>query len=237
MTAPGPAPYDLPMKHAIRWATAALTSLAASGVCAASLRIVVVGADGRPAGDTVVLLQPATGGASAIAPKQPVVITQKDIRFQPYVTVVPVGSTVRFVNRDSFDHHVRSQAGGPLGSIAPVKEFEFRLAAARGARETSADLKFDAPGSVVLGCHIHGSMRGHVLVSAVPFQAVTDAAGSVTLVGLPDGAAELRLWHPDQLSEQAPQKLNLAGDVAVDARLNFTPRRRPPARKVDENQN
>jgi plastocyanin len=225
------------MKHATRWAAAALSSLAASSVCAASLRIVVVGAEGRPAADTVVLVQPVAGSATAIPPKEPVVIVQQDIRFQPYVTLVPVGSTVRFVNRDSFDHHVRSLAGGPLGSIPPVKEFEFRLAAARGARESSADLKFDGAGSVVLGCHIHGSMRGHVLVSAVPFQAVTDAAGSVTLAGLPNGAAELRLWHPDQLTEQAAQKINLSGDVTLDAKLNFNPRRRPPPRRADEPKN
>jgi len=38
------------------------------------------------------------------------VIALKDIRFVPYVSVVPVGASVRFVNKDGFDHHVRSQA-------------------------------------------------------------------------------------------------------------------------------
>jgi plastocyanin len=202
---------------------------------AATYKVVVIGADGRPASDTVVLLQPAGRPAAAAAPPaEPVLIVQKDIRFQPYVTVLAPGSTVRFINRDSFDHHVRSQAGGPLGSVPPVKDFEFRLAAFKGGgKEASADLEFENEGSVVLGCHIHGSMRGHILVSAVPFRAVTDAAGAAVLEGLPDGAAEVRLWHPDQLTEQAPQRVTLAGTVAADLKLNFTPRRRTPPRRSD----
>jgi plastocyanin len=134
---------------------------------------------------------------------EPVVIVQKEIRFQPYVTAVPLGTTVRFVNRDRFDHHVKSMAGGPLGSIAPAKEL--RVPAGRGARRQRdpGRLKMDAAGAIGLGCHLHGSMRGHLFVSPTPWVAVTDAAGRATLRGVPDGAADLRLWHPDQLVAQA----------------------------------
>lgn len=211
-----------------------LATLVSAGAWAATYKVVVIGADGRPAADTAVLIRPAGSTAAAAPVAEPVLIVQKDIRFQPYLTVLPPGGTVRFVNRDTFDHHVRSQAGGPLGSVAPVKQFEFRLAALKSGKEASAELKFDGAGSVVLGCHIHGSMRGHILVSSVPFQAVTDAAGAATIENLPDGPVEVQLWHPDQLVDQPLLRATLGGRVEADLKLNFAPRRRPPLAKKGE---
>lgn len=198
---------------------------------AATFQITVTGADGRPAADTVVLLLPATPGPPPPLPETAVIV-QKDTRFVPYVTAVPLGSTVRFTNRDSYDHHVRSQPGGPLGSVAPAKQFEFRLARARGNVETSAELKADVAGTVLIGCHLHNSMRGHLFISSTPWFAVTDDNGHATVTGVPDGAAELRVWHPDQLVDQPSTRVQLAGTLSSESRLNFTPRKRPPPRVV-----
>lgn len=207
-------------------AALALLSLAAQ---AADLQVYVTTPDGKPAPDVVVALLPvAASSAPPPVPAEPAVIVQKDIRYQPYVTAVPLGATVRFVNRDRFDHHVRSVSSGPLGSIAPAKEFEFRLPAARGGKEPSADLVMDAPGASGVGCHLHGSMRAHIYVNPTPWVAVTDAAGRAVLRGAPDGAADLRLWHPDQLVAQAQLRTTVAGNGNLESRLNFSPRRRPP---------
>lgn len=221
-------PYDGWMKHALHWSVLLLTSVP---LHAADLTLTVSTAAGRPAGDVVVQVLPSAAW-SPPQPGEPVPLVQKDIRFDPYVMAIPVGTTVRFVNRDGYDHHVRSLPGGPLGGTAPAKSFEFRLAAAKGNATTSADLKFDVPGSVVLGCHIHGSMRGHIYVATTPWVAVTDAEGRATLKGVPDGAVELRVWHPDQLTDQAAQRLQLAGVATASATLNFNPRRRPAPRPM-----
>ena len=211
---------------------AALLMLAAAGAGAATLRVTVTNADGKPAADAVVLLQLPNAPPPPV-PAEPVAIVQKDIRFVPFVTAVGLGTTVRFVNRDSFDHHVRSQPGGPLASVPPAKQFEFRLARMKGGTPTSADLTLDVPGTIVLGCHIHGSMRGHIYVSASPWFAVTDERGQAVLEGVPDGAAELRTWHPDELVEQPVQKLQVAGDTKAESRLNFTPRKRLQPRRSE----
>lgn len=216
-------PYRCPI------AAALLACHLAAG--AATFQITVTGADGKPAADTVVLLQPATPGTPPPRP-EPAVIVQKDTRFVPYVTAVPVGSTVRFTNRDAYDHHVRSQPGGPLGSVPPAKQFEFRLARARGNVETSAELTADVAGTVLIGCHLHNSMRGHLFISSTPWVAVTDDNGHATVTGVPDGAAELRVWHPDQLVDQPSTRVQLAGTLSSESRLNFTPRKRPPPRHV-----
>ncbi len=218
--------------------TVAMAALLALGVAtgpaarAATLHITVIGADGRPAADTVVMVQPGTTGQAAAPAPAPgaVVVEQKDFRFVPYVVVVPPGGAVRFVNKDPFDHHIRTLPGGPLGKVAPIKTFEFRLAAGGRHGDTSEPVKLDLPGTILLGCHLHGSMRGHVLVSATPWFAVTDERGRARVEGLPEGAIELKVWHPDQLGEQAPQRLQLGPSLGTEARLDFTPRRRPAPR-------
>ncbi len=202
---------------------------------AGQLQITVLNADGKPTPDVAVLVQPTAAWPQQPLPA-PAVIAQQYIRFVPFVTVLPVGASVRFVNRDKFDHHVRSQPGGPLGNVAPAKQFEFRMAAMVGNRTAPpAELKLDVPGSVAIGCHLHGSMRGHILISSTPFVAVTDDKGVATIANVPDGQAEVKLWHPDQLTEQTAMTLQVAGDQSSQAKLNFNPRRRPPPAAPGDN--
>jgi plastocyanin len=193
---------------------------------AANVTVTVHGADGQPAANIVVQLTPAHPGAPR-PPWTPVVIVQRDIHFVPAITAVPVGTTVRFSNQDPYDHHIRSEPAGPLGNIPPAKNFEMRLAGATGDKVASADVTFDKPGVLVLGCHLHGSMRGHVYVESTPWVAVTDASGSATITDVPDGAVDLRAWSPEQLVEQPVVQKQVSGaSVAFDATLNFTPPQR-----------
>ncbi|MFL6629798.1 MAG: hypothetical protein ACJ8G1_25410 [Vitreoscilla sp.] len=193
---------------------------------AANVTVTVHGADGQPAANIVVQLTPARPGAPR-PPWTPVVIVQRDIHFVPAITAVPVGTTVRFSNQDPYDHHIRSEPAGPLGNLPPAKNFEMRLAGASGDKVASADVTFDKAGVLVLGCHLHGSMRGHVYVASTPWVAVTDASGSATIADVPDGAADLRTWSPEQLVDQPVAQKQVSGaNVAFEATLNFTPPKR-----------
>lgn len=209
---------------------------------AGQVQLLVTDKDGKPVPDVVVVVEASVKGVAMVVPA-PVVITQEGSRFVPFLTVVSVGSTLRFVNRDSYDHHVRSAPSGPLGSTPAAKNFELRLDGVEGAAiadeykpqsaprkrsgVSTADVKVDAAGAIGLGCHIHGSMRGQVYVSATPWFAKTDANGAAVIDGVPDGAAELSLWHPDQLQEQPNQRLQVgAAPVKAAVQLNFTPRRK-----------
>ncbi len=197
---------------------------------AAVLQLTIQGADGKPAGDTVVMWR-RTGGFQAFGSRDPAVIVQKDIRFSPYVTVVPIRSKVRFVNKDRFAHHIRSMASGPLGAVPPVTDFEFRLAASRAGQDPSAELQLDHAGAIQLGCHLHGSMRAHLYVSPTPWAVVTDDQGRATL-DVPDGPGELVLWHPDQVVDQPAKPLQAEGTLSSNPTLNFSPRRRTPPPSV-----
>lgn len=228
-------------RHTVRGVIAALATAACFGTAhAGTVQLTVTDKDGKPAPDVVVVIESA---AKAVAQPAlaPVVIAQQDLRFVPFLTVVPVGSTLRFVNRDGYDHHVRSTPSGPLGNTPAAASFELRLDAAPTAvgpnddsksgavahKRANADVKLDKPGPIGLGCHLHSSMRGQVYVSASPWFGKSDANGIVTIEGVPDGAAEASLWHADQLQDQPALRLSVTGaPTSAAAQLNFTPRRR-----------
>lgn len=230
------------MKRMLSALALASTALAAQ---AGSLTVTVTDKDGKPAPDVVVLvdmpIRPAVNNAPVTA-----TIVQQGLKFQPFLTVVPAGSTLRFVNRDGYDHHVRAQPSGPLGAVPPAQNFELRLDAAEGAAKageddyqnphgaarkksgmTQADVKLEKTGPIALGCHLHSSMRGQVYVSPTPWFGKTDAAGVARIDAVPDGPVQITLWHPDQLQEQAPLRAESGvSPVAVSSQLNFVPRRR-----------
>jgi plastocyanin len=215
--------------HCLPRVAAAVVCATATLASAGTLQVSVTNADGKPAAHTVVTFHPAAKTQTPPTPDVSV-ITQKDLRFSPLVTAVPVGASVKFTNLDAYDHHVRSMPSGLFSSTPPAKQFDLRLSATKKGNDTSADIKMDLPGTVTLGCHLHGSMRGHIFVASTPWVAVTDEAGIARFASAPDGAGELRLWHPSQLREQPVQVVTVGAGTSASARLNFTPKPPPPPR-------
>jgi plastocyanin len=222
---------------------AALVALVASAAgapaaTAAMLELRVTDRDGQPAADVVVLVEVPTAAVAAVAtlpPAETATIVQQGSRFEPALTVVRAGSSVRFVNHDSYDHHLRSVPSGPLANVPPARQFELRQGPAGHRRKADSppavnEERFDVPGPVGLGCHLHSTMRGHIYVSATPHFGKTDDQGVVRITGLPEGRATLRLWHAEQLLEQPAQPLSLGpATLAMSASLNFNP---PPPRRA-----
>ena len=220
-------------------ASAALTTNAVAG----NVQIQVLDRDGKPAPDAVVVLYPGAPGSAAPNLLQPnPTIEQERMRFVPAVTVVQPGAMVRFTNQDRWDHHVRGAASG-LAAAAPATSataappaaatngFELRLAGkADGKPANFAEVKLDAAGVVLLSCHLHGSMRGHVFVTDSAWTLKTDADGIARFPGVPEGAAQLRVWHAEQLVDLPRKSVNVvAAPVLETVQLSVVPRvRRPP---------
>jgi plastocyanin len=206
-----------------------LLSATVTAAHAASVTVTVIDREGKPVPDVVVTIDSKSGRAAVQPSAEPVVVVQEDLRFVPFLTVLPAGSTVRFINKDDYDHHVRSTPSGPLSAVQPVSSFELRQGPA-GARRTAAspptaaEVKLVVPGPIGIGCHLHGSMRGQLFVTATPWFGKTDAQGRLTIDNVPPGEAELRLWHSDQLVEQPVQALAVPVEaLRLGATLNFTP--------------
>lgn len=181
------------------------------------LTVEVADEAGRPVAGAVVVFRPAAGNPR-VAPVS-AEITQQDRRFSPPLTVVPVGSTVRFPNRDSVAHHVYS--------FSEAKKFDIPLYTG----EAPVDVVFDRPGIVALGCNIHDWMVAHVYVTDSPFWAVSDGAGRAVLRGVSSAAGTAEVWHP-RLRGGPVRMGRAAGEqfsapVVVKLRPEFTRLRAP----------
>lgn len=210
---------------------AAMSTLAVNA-SAGSLSVSVLDKDGKPVQDAVVVIVPAN---KTPQPKKPlatqVTITQEKMQFIPSVTLVPVGAKVSFVNNDPWDHHVRSSPAGMGQFNATNAGFELRLEGkldGKPAKPSEVTLdKAGVLGATLLGCFIHGSMRGYVYASDSPWAAKTGADGMAVFDDLPDGAAQVKLWQADQLLDVPAQQATVGAAPAKNTfQLTVVPRRR-----------
>lgn len=176
---------------------------------AAGVRVTVLNPAGTLLADAVVMLEPA-GVRVAPKPLGSAEVGQQDKRFQPQVAVVPVGTRVDFPNRDTVRHHVYS--------VSDAKRFEIKLYVGRPEKP----VLFDRPGVVVLGCNIHDSMIGWIVVADTPWYGRSGPDGVVQISEVPPGRYRLRTWHPvlPAGSFGTEQALTVAGDTALSVRLS-----------------
>ncbi|MCZ8095100.1 MAG: plastocyanin [Acidovorax sp.] len=203
-----------------------------SSASAGNVQIQVLDRDGKPVPDAVVVLYPAAGGSAPGLLQASPTIEQERMRFVPALTVVAPGTTIRFTNQDRWDHHVRGNAAGPVPMGAAANEgFELRLAGRQdGQPAQTADVTLRNPGVVLLGCHLHGSMRGHVFVADSAWTLKTDTDGIARFASVPDGAAQLRVWHAEQLVDLPRKSLQVQAAPLLDkVQLSVVPRPRRPA--------
>lgn len=156
---------------------------AVSPLAAAPLSVRVVDAGGQPVRDAVVTLYPA-GGAARPMHGGRFTVSQQNLQFHPFLTIVPVGADVSFPNFDPTKHHVYS--------FSAAKKFELKLF----ARDQSRTVHFDNPGVVALGCNIHDQMSAFIVVTDSAWTARTNAQGMVTFGDAPNARARLAVWHP-----------------------------------------
>ena len=210
--------------------SSALLCLSA-GTLAGSLSVSVVDRGGKPVPDAVVVVLPANKSVLPAIPLQAqVTIIQEKMQFVPNVTLVPVGAKLGFINNDTWDHHVRSSPAGMGQFNATHAGFEIRLegkSAAKPAKPVEVTLdKAGALSATLLGCFIHGSMRGYVYASESPWAAKTNADGLAVFEGLPEGAAQVKVWQADQLIDLPTQSLALTASASkLAVQLSVVPRR------------
>ena len=199
---------------------------------AGNLVVSVVDRDGKPVQDAVVVIVPAD---KTKLPKTPLpataTVNQEKMQFIPAVSLVPVGAKVSFVNNDPWDHHVRSSPAGMGQFNATNAGFELRLEGKSEGKPTKpSEVTLDKAGVVgatLMGCFIHGSMRGYIYASDSPWAVKTSADGLATFEDLPDGVAQVKVWQADQLVD-VPLQAATIGPVAAKntVQLSVVPRRR-----------
>ena len=111
-------------------------------------------------------------------------IEQKNEDFQPFISVVPRGTTTYFPNHDGIGHHVYS--------FSETKTFELPLSEV----ELTLPIEFDEAGIITVGCNIHDWMVAYIKVVDTPYYTLTDEDGRAMLENLPAGEYTLHIWHP-----------------------------------------
>ena len=91
-------------------------------------------------------------GATAAIPEGKVSLDQAKCRFEPHVSVVPIGATISFVNSDSVSHNVHT--------YSTIHATLNKTIAAGG----SLDLKAEGAESITIGCDIHPWMKSYAVV-------------------------------------------------------------------------
>ena len=175
-------------------------------------RLRVIDRSGQGAQDVqlaVIWLTPARGTMPPVTPGR-ADITTENRTFSPHVTVVTAGSTVRFPNRDGFNHNVFSLTEG--------NQFDLGLYE-RGEGKTAT---FTTAGVVNVFCNVHSTMSAIVVVRSSPWFAQPSADGSFAVGNVPPGDYVLHLWHERASEMTQPVTVTAQGltlpDLQLDAR-------------------
>ena len=164
---------------------------------------------GKPTQDVVVSIEgvaPEQIKAAAALKTKKAVMDQRNMKFNPHVLPVLVGTTVDFPNNDSTWHNVYSKGG--------AKEFDLGLYPPGKTRSAA----FDKPGISRILCNAHPTMEAFVVVREHPFFTGADKSGNYRLDGVPLGNYRVTVWHPQLGTTEAGVELNRQGQV-VD--INF----------------
>ena len=181
-------------------------------IATVSGRLRVIDRSGQGAQDVqqaVIWLTPAHGAMPAVAAGR-ADITTENRTFSPHVTVVTAGSTVRFPNRDGFNHNVFSLTEG--------NQFDLGLYERGEGKSTT----FANAGVVNVFCNVHSTMSAIVVVRSSPWFAQPSADGSFTIGNVPPGDYVLHLWHERASEMTQPVTVPAQGltrpDLQLDAR-------------------
>jgi plastocyanin len=185
----------------------------AAPLAAAPLAVRVVDASGKPVRDAVVTLYPSGNAARAPSTGGRFVVSQKNLQFHPFLTIVPVGADVSFPNFDPTKHHVYS--------FSPAKRFELKLF----AKDQSRTVRFDKAGVVALGCNIHDQMSAFIVVTDSAWTARTNAQGIAAFGNAPNAPGRVTVWHPYL---RAPAGLLQQAIGPAQRSASFSVRLRPP---------
>ena len=187
---------------------------------AAPLSVRVVDASGHPVRDAVVTLYAAGSAARAPRPGGRYVVSQKNIQFHPFLSIVPVGADVSFPNLDPTKHHVYS--------FSPAKRFELKLF----AKDQSRTVHFDKAGVVALGCIIHDQMSAFIVVTDSVWTARTNAQGMATFADAPNAPGRVTAWHPYLRAPGGVVEQNVrSGQRSASFQVRLRPP--PPAMQMD----
>jgi len=164
--------------------------------------------------DVVVRIQNGTTGTHD-APKDPVVLDQKDCSYVPRVSGIVAGQKVVVKNSDGTFHNVWGQLAG--------KDLWNKPQGPKAADLTLDPAAAKAGDVVELKCGVHAWMHGYIAVQDSPYFAVTDSEGKFEIKDLPVGTYTLETWHPVLGTKSMQIVIGKGKRGNVTARFSYKP--------------
>jgi plastocyanin len=155
--------------------------------------------NGRPAKMAVIWLQ----GEEKAEAQADAMVDQRDRTFIPHVSVVTVGTKVRFPNNDTVFHNVFTEFHSTKFDLGMY---------ARGTTKTQT---FTRTGLAVLMCSVHPQMSAYIMVVDTPYFAVSDSFGKFKIAKVPPGSYHVQVW------QESGQKLDRQLDVSPSGQMNL----------------
>ncbi len=138
--------------------------------------------NGDKANHAVVALMKKDGSPFAASPMGKT-IAQEALQFSPVFSIVTLGSTISFENRDDKIHNVWSRS--------PTNPFDIGSHLPNTVKQVILKNK----GAVSLRCKVHVEMNALIYVSSSPFFSATDKDGHFEIEDIPFGSYEVETWH------------------------------------------
>ncbi len=173
-----------------------------------TLTVQVFNAQKKPLKNVVVFIEPVGHNIDKINTNT-LEIGQNNKAFVPYISVMQLGSDVRFNNKDNITHQIYS----------PVGNNKFSLKIRSGEKFIKTD--FNEAGEVSMGCNIHDWMTGYLLIVDTPYFAISNTSGNTEIQIEQSGQYKVVVWHP-QINEEnnrISKIINVNRDMNVSMQL------------------
>jgi len=189
-----------------------LSSIISVNVFAAQVSVSVLSNTDQPLTDIVVYLLPLEQ-QELKKNNTPLVISQKDQAFTPYISVGQKGADIEFKNDDSITHHIYSiTKGHKFNHVVKSGEHVMHKVAADSNDESE----------IIMGCNVHDWMGGVYLAVNTPYYTKTDNKGVAIIDVDVLGKYSLTAWHPQiqDAHNRVATKLDVTNDnVSVSLKL------------------
>ena len=196
---------------------------------AGTVSVSVIDNAGNPVNNAIVEIMTKQPGSAKNALSNAVNINQVKMKFDPYLTILPVGGKITFSNNDPWEHHIRGSAAGISQFMAGDSGGFDRVLDGKAANKpaNTADVTLSKAGVVRLGCHLHSNMLAYAYVTDSPWTQQTTTTGKVVFDDVPDGPAQVKVWFAEQLFDLPLQSVTVSDKAsAVSVKLNLIPKRK-----------
>lgn len=125
------------------------------------------------------------------APRQSVLVDQKQCQYDPHVLIVPAGAKIEITNSDPILHNVHGAQLTEEG-LRTI----FNIAQPVRGQRTTVEPTLTTPGIVVLSCEAgHAWMNAYVFVASHPYVTITNHSGEFVMPAVPAGTYRIKMWH------------------------------------------